>query len=60
VRHESLLYTWLAEHKPMVLCGPPGSGIYTKRLSKQLFNICDFVVNVQLNNWYDLITIYFM
>ena len=26
VRHESLLYTWLAEHKPMVLCGPPGSG----------------------------------
>jgi dynein heavy chain 1 len=26
VRHESLLYTWLAEHKPIVLCGPPGSG----------------------------------
>lgn len=26
VRHEALLYTWLAEHKPMVLCGPPGSG----------------------------------
>uniref|UniRef100_A0A915HKX7 Dynein heavy chain, cytoplasmic n=1 Tax=Romanomermis culicivorax TaxID=13658 RepID=A0A915HKX7_ROMCU len=26
VRHERLLYTWLAEHKPMVLCGPPGSG----------------------------------
>ena len=26
MRHESLLYTWLAEHKPMVLCGPPGSG----------------------------------
>ena len=26
VRHESLLYTWLQEHKPMVLCGPPGSG----------------------------------
>ena len=25
VRHESLLYTWLADHKPMVLCGPPGS-----------------------------------
>ena len=24
VRHEALLYTWLAEHKPMVLCGPPG------------------------------------
>jgi len=26
VRHESLLYTWLGEHKPLVLCGPPGSG----------------------------------
>ncbi|CAL4067976.1 unnamed protein product, partial [Meganyctiphanes norvegica] len=26
IRHESLLYTWLAEHKPLVLCGPPGSG----------------------------------
>lgn len=26
VRHEVLLYTWLAEHKPLVLCGPPGSG----------------------------------
>ena len=26
VRHESLLYTWLADHKPSVLCGPPGSG----------------------------------
>ncbi|KOC68078.1 Dynein heavy chain, cytoplasmic [Habropoda laboriosa] len=26
VRHEILLYTWLAEHKPIVLCGPPGSG----------------------------------
>ena len=26
VRHEYLLYTWLAEHRPIVLCGPPGSG----------------------------------
>lgn len=26
VRHEGLLYTWLAEHRPMLLCGPPGSG----------------------------------
>lgn len=26
VRHESLLNTWLAEHKPILLCGPPGSG----------------------------------
>ncbi|KFD71623.1 hypothetical protein M514_05338 [Trichuris suis] len=26
VLHEQLLYTWLADHKPLVLCGPPGSG----------------------------------
>lgn len=26
VRHEDVLYSWLAEHKPLVLCGPPGSG----------------------------------
>jgi len=26
VRHEEVLYTWLSEHKPMLLCGPPGSG----------------------------------
>lgn len=26
VRHEMLLAAWLAEHKPLVLCGPPGSG----------------------------------
>ncbi|VDP02192.1 unnamed protein product [Soboliphyme baturini] len=26
VLHENLLYTWLAEHKPLLLCGPPGSG----------------------------------
>ena len=26
VCHESLLNTWLAEHKPMVLCSLPGSG----------------------------------
>ena len=26
VRHESLLNTWLAEHRPLLLCGPPGSG----------------------------------
>jgi len=26
VRHESLLNTWLNERKPLVLCGPPGSG----------------------------------
>ncbi|KPI38240.1 Dynein heavy chain, cytoplasmic [Cyphellophora attinorum] len=26
VRHEDVLYSWLAEHKPLMLCGPPGSG----------------------------------
>lgn len=26
VRHEDVLYSWLAEHRPVVLCGPPGSG----------------------------------
>ena len=26
VRHEMLLAAWLSEHKPLVLCGPPGSG----------------------------------
>lgn len=26
IRHEEILYSWLAEHKPLVLCGPPGSG----------------------------------
>ena len=26
VRHEDILYSWLTEHKPLILCGPPGSG----------------------------------
>lgn len=26
VRHEEILYSWLSEHKPLLLCGPPGSG----------------------------------
>ncbi|KAJ8607590.1 hypothetical protein MRB53_040174 [Persea americana] len=26
VRHEEILYSFLAEHKPLLLCGPPGSG----------------------------------
>ncbi|RUP48413.1 dynein heavy chain [Jimgerdemannia flammicorona] len=26
VRHEEILYSWLSEHKPLILCGPPGSG----------------------------------
>ena len=23
---KDILYSWLAEHKPLILCGPPGSG----------------------------------
>ena len=26
IRHEDVLYSWLTEHKPLILCGPPGSG----------------------------------
>jgi dynein heavy chain 1 len=26
VRHEEVLYSWIIERKPLVLCGPPGSG----------------------------------
>ncbi|KAJ3124711.1 hypothetical protein HK098_000907 [Nowakowskiella sp. JEL0407] len=26
VRHEEILYSWLSEHRPLILCGPPGSG----------------------------------
>ncbi|KAF2861004.1 hypothetical protein K470DRAFT_257348 [Piedraia hortae CBS 480.64] len=26
VRHEEVLYSFLADHKPLLLCGPPGSG----------------------------------
>ncbi|KAE8213261.1 hypothetical protein CF319_g9186 [Tilletia indica] len=26
VRYEEVLYSWLSEHKPLMLCGPPGSG----------------------------------
>jgi dynein heavy chain 1 len=26
VRHEEIIHSWLAEHRPLILCGPPGSG----------------------------------
>lgn len=44
VRHEALLYTWLAEHKPIVLCGPPGEHIIFN-----LFYI--FLINLNSLNW---------
>ena len=43
VRHESLLFTWLQEHKPMVLCGPPGSG-KTMTLFSALRSLPDYEV----------------
>ena len=48
VRHEALLYTWLAEHKPMVLCGPPGSG-KTMTLFSALRALPDMEVSINFN-----------
>ena len=45
VWHESLLYMWLAEHKSMVLCGPPGSG-KTMTLFSALQALPDFEVSL--------------
>lgn len=36
VRHEMLLSAWLSEHKPLVLCGPPGSGKVNRRLIRRM------------------------
>lgn len=49
VRHENLLFTWLAEHKPLVLCGPPGSG-KTMTLFSALRSLPDMEVNQQWNS----------
>lgn len=43
VRHEDLLYNWLNDHLPVVLCGPPGSG-KTMTLFNALRALPDFVV----------------
>jgi len=50
VRHETLLYTWLAEHKPLVLCGPPGSG-KTMTLFNSLRALPDFEVTFTLSGY---------
>ena len=51
VRHEALLYTWLAEHKPMVLCGPPGSGktmtLFSALRALPDMEVCDLIWNTK-------------
>jgi len=47
IRHTDVLRSWLAEHRPLVLCGPPGSG-KTMTLSSTLSNLPDFEL-VSLN-----------
>lgn len=46
VRHEALLYTWLAEHKPLVLCGPPGSG-----KTMTLFSALRALPDMEVRDW---------
>lgn len=41
VRHEEIIQAWLAEHKPLILCGPPGSG-KTMTLYSTLRSFPDF------------------
>src|SRR5690606_29120988 len=47
IRHEEVLHSWLAEHRPLLLCGPPGSG-KTMTLFSTLTNFPDFEM-VSLN-----------
>jgi dynein heavy chain 1 len=42
MRHVDLMYTWLADHLPVVLCGPPGSG-KTMTLVSALRRSNDFI-----------------
>ncbi|KAL3112905.1 hypothetical protein niasHT_015611 [Heterodera trifolii] len=50
VRHEMLLNTWLNERKPLVLCGPPGSG-KTMTLLAALRSLPDMdVINVNFSS----------
>ena len=41
VRHQEILCSWLSEHRPFILCGPPGSG-KTMTLMSTLKALPDF------------------
>lgn len=41
LRHQEVLCSWLSEHRPFLLCGPPGSG-KTMTLMSTLKNLPDF------------------
>eukprot|EP01091_Cochliopodium_minus_P010435 TRINITY_DN2760_c1_g1_i1.p1 TRINITY_DN2760_c1_g1~~TRINITY_DN2760_c1_g1_i1.p1 ORF type:complete len:4604 (+),score=1553.39 TRINITY_DN2760_c1_g1_i1:76-13887(+) len=43
VRHQEVIYSWLTEHKPLLLCGPPGSG-----KTMTLFNTLKLLDNADL------------
>eukprot|EP01062_Namystynia_karyoxenos_P055679 TRINITY_DN4670_c0_g1_i3.p1 TRINITY_DN4670_c0_g1~~TRINITY_DN4670_c0_g1_i3.p1 ORF type:complete len:4935 (+),score=2334.99 TRINITY_DN4670_c0_g1_i3:176-14806(+) len=41
VRHEDVVYAWLQSHRPMIFCGPPGSG-KTMTLTGVLKRLTDY------------------